>query len=274
MSWEKMYKVVRPNLLQNHEFDFYKLEAQDKTEKEQLSYYQEVNEELFGWLYFAPYEVLESLKSKEDAWYKLAFKHFYEGVDFTELLVRGDTRYGHSKYPREPSEIDETYTSEDPLTLQLKQETFMTAQFCWWKSAIESRYPEVFQTMTERFSDGLGGKIWLVGGGELQEHIPIEFLRNYTEYVSVKGVFTWSKLREWYSKVYYAPRFEKWYTLWDCNMNILKLKKDKDIVLSIPKINWSNSTPTYGNTFQSWSKIKDEINKQLLVWRSKVLENI
>jgi len=258
-------RPLRPVTLENKEFDTIQSKFQGQTEEDQLSSYQKVNEDLFGWLYFAPYEVLESLKYNEDEWYKLAFKHFYEGVNFRELLVKNDTRYGHSRYLRDPSE--KQYSWDDPLTPRLKQEKFMTAQFCWWKTEIKRRYPQVFQTMQERFSDGLGGKIWFVGGGELKDYIPRRFLtRRHMWHLDagqhVEGVFTWKQLQATYGNVFDSLTCEKWYTLWDCNMQILHSNKQK-FQLSIPKIKWSNLTPTYDNTNAIWSNIKDEINQQI-----------
>lgn len=243
----------------NAEFDIIQSKFQGLTEEEQFSAYQEVNKDLFGWKYFAPYQVLESLKYKEDAWYNFGLKYFYKPSDFSELLIKDVRSYGYRKNDRDSSV--KPFTKDDPLTKRLKQEKFMTAQFCWWKREIKSEYPEVWRKMEERFYKNYEWN-WLVDGGEIKDYIPRRFLNRpgYFEKGScyVEGVFPWVKLRERYGNIIDCLTCEKWYTLWDCNVQIFENYK----LLPIPKNIWSYSTPTYHNTNLIWSNIKDKIREK------------
>jgi hypothetical protein len=182
--------------------------------------------------------VLESLQVKEDEWYKQGLK------DFHYVLY-----------------IPQRY---DKLEKRLDQEIFMTAQFCWWYKEIKKKYPEVWRKMKERFCEN---DEWdrLVNIGELQEYIPRRFLSDEVGFVSdevgfvrschVKGVFPWTKLRKEYCNELHCKQCPKWYTLWDCNLQIFQNNE----VVKIPKIPWSNSRPTCDNTNGIWEDIKQQV---------------
>jgi len=242
--------INRP--FKNIEFDTIQSKFKTLTEKQQFYAYQEVNNTFFGWKYFAPYKVLESLKDEEEAWYKSVFNDFYDEKDLYELKVKNYARYSYCDKDRDPSE--RPFNKDDLLTIQLKQEKFMTAQFCWWKRQIHYRYPEVWKKMEQRFLKNYQYN-WLVDGGEIKDYIP-RFLLNTSGYV--QGVLLWVKLREYYGHKFKARMFEKWYTLWDCNIEILKKHRN----LSIPQISWSNMTPTYHNADDIWLNVKKKIEEE------------
>jgi hypothetical protein len=251
LQWIPQYRVK----VETAEFLDIQKQFQGFSKQKQLSEYQKVNENIFAWKYFAPYAVLESLKTKEDAWYKEGLEIFHDSSDFRRKPHRNRSS---DRSPRDP--LNNPFTVGDELEKRLNQEIFMTAQFCWWYKEIKKKYPEVWRKMKERFCEN---DEWnrLVNIGELQEYIPRRFLGGVGGVRScyVKGVFPWTKLRDEYCCEFRCLEFPKWYTLWDCNLQIFQNNK----VVSIPKIPWSNSRPTCHKTDGIWEDIKQQITVHL-----------
>ena len=248
LQWIPQYRVK----VETAEFLDIQKQFQGFTKEKQLSEYKKVNENIFAWKYFAPYAVLESLKTKEDAWYKEGLEIFHDSSDFRQKPHPGRSS---DRSPRDP--LNDPFTSGDELEKRLKQEIFMTAQFCWWYKEIKKKYPEVWRKMKERFCEN---DEWnrLVNIGELQEYIPRRFLGGVGGVRScyVKGVFPWTKLRVEYCCEFRCLQFPKWYTLWDCNLQIFQKNK----IVTIPaEISWSDSNPTYHKTYWIWDDIRHQI---------------
>lgn len=270
-SWLDTLRGVN---FKNVEFNEIQSRFEGFTEDKQLSEYQKINKQIFGWKYFAPYKVLESLKDKELAWYEVGLNHFFTDKDLSTILVKG---YGDKVY-RNVS--DSPFTDHDKIEQRLKQEKFMTAQFCWWERQIKKKFPEVYSVMQKRFSTNTSSENpewnWLVDGGELKDYIHHHCLSKGSKN-RVEGVFPWTQLREKYGNVFDCLLNEKWYTLWDCNMQIFQknlmhiFQRKKDITLrdkfmnslSIPTISWSYKNPTYHNTEQIWLATKRKIQEQI-----------
>jgi hypothetical protein len=244
----------------NVEFDIIQSNFERLTEEQQFSAYRETNKHLFGWMYFAPYQVLENLKDEEKKWYDSNLMSFYEHKDFKKLLDDNYPAYGFSEYDRDPSVTP--FCEDDSPQKRLKQEKFMTAQFCWWKRNIWTKYPIVWKKMEERFYKNYEWN-WLVEGGELKDYIHPQFSDTGTYYKQrgryVKGAVPWVKLRKWYKNIFQCFTHEKWYTLWDCNIEIFRKNKQ----LSFSRITWSNNKPTFNNTNDIWLKIKNQIHKKI-----------
>lgn len=270
-SWLDTLRGVK---FKNVEFNEIQSRFEGLPEDEQLSEYQKINKQIFGWKYFAPYKVLESLKDKEFAWYEVGLNHFFTDKDLSRILVKG---YGDKVY-RNVS--DSPFTDHDKIEQRLKQEKFMTAQFCWWERKIKKKFPEVYSVMQKRFSTNASSGNpewnWLVDGGELKDYIPNHCLSQGSK-SRVEGVFPWTQLREKYGNVFECQSNENWYMLWDCNMQIFQQNKmqifqrnkaitipDKIInSLSIPTISWSYKNPTYGHTKQIWLDTKNKIQEEV-----------
>lgn len=276
-SWLDTLRGVK---FKNVEFNEIQSRFEGLPEEEQLSKYQEINEKIFGWQYFAPYQVLESLKDKEFAWFQVGLKHFYTDEDLSSILVKG---YGDKVYR---NVLDSPFQEKDRIEQRLKQEKFMTAQFCWWERKIQNKFPEVYSVMQKRFSTNTssGNPNWLVDGGELKNYILERCLTRGKS--SVQGVFPWTYLRDKYGDVTLCEAHSEWYTVWDCNLQIFqknlmhifqrnKFNTIQDKImnsLSIPTISWSYKKPTFGNTKQIWSDIKKKIQDQIQAEYNEVVQ--
>ena len=267
LRWMPWYQVK----VQTDEFLDIQQRFQGFPQKKQLQEYRKVNKHIFAWKYLAPYAVLESLKDKEDAWYEEGLK--IKSSDFRQERHAGRSsdkieeheEHGHPLLamvsPRDTSNKSFTPSFWDlEFPKLLHQEIFMTAQFCWWYKEIEKKYPQVWRKMKERFCKDDNWNMlddkWncLVDNGKLPEYIPQRFLADGVG--GVNGVFPWTKLRVEYCCEFRCLQFPKWYTLWDCNLQIFQKNK----IVTIPaEISWSDSNPTYHKTYWIWDDIRHQI---------------